>query len=227
LDFDFGLLTRPLYTYAEADRLAGVSRGTSSRWVKGYKYLNEGGERVSQPPVTAGAEGRTEGGVSFFDLIGIKAMDGLRDLGFSTRKIRDVIKYVRDELGVDYPLATQKFKTDRRRIYMHAGDGRLLEVLGGHRGAQALDEVLDPFLEDLDYHNDLARRWWPLGKGEPVMVDPAYGFGLPVVVGSGVRTELVAERAEAGDSHEVIAYDFSLTPRQVESALKLENKLAA
>ena len=227
LEHDFGLLTRPLYTYTEADRLAGVSRGTSNRWVKGYRYWNEWGERVAQPSITASSQVEPEQGVSFLDLISIKAVDGLREMGFATRTIRDVVRYCQDELQMNYPLATQTFKADRRRIYVSAGDGRLWEVLGGQRGAQAWDEVLDPFLETLDYQNDLARRWWPLGKDELVVVDPEYGFGSPVIVGSGLRTELVAERHEVGDSNEVIAYDFSLTPKQVESALKFEENLAA
>ena len=195
--------------------------------MKGYRYWNEWGERVSQPPVTARSDAESEAGVSFFDLISIKAIDGLRRRQFSLPAIRDVVKYCQDELKVDYPLATQRFKTDRRRIYLEAGDGRLLEVLGGQRGAQAWDEILDPFLKDLDYQNDFARRWWPLGRDELVVVDPEHGFGSPVIVGSGLRTELVAERHEVGDSNEVIAYDFNLTPKQVESALKLEEKLAA
>ncbi len=226
MDFDFDRFTRPLYSYAEADRLAGVPRSTSNRWVKGYKYRNDQGERITQPPMTAGPEGRTEGGVSFFDLISIKAIDGLRKRGFGARKIRDVIRYCQDELGVDYPFATERFKTDRNKIYMRAGDGRLLEVLGGQRGAQAWDRVLDPFLKDLDYQHEFARRWWPLGKEDRrVVVDPEYGFGLPVVVGSGVRTEIIAEQYAAGDKIKHIAYDFSVTPEQIQGALKLERQL--
>jgi uncharacterized protein (DUF433 family) len=228
LEHDFERLTRPLYTYAEADRLASVPRGTSSRWVKGYRYWNEWGQRIAQPSITAGGSaGKTQAGVSFFDLIGIKAITGLKRMGFSLPRIREVVRYCQDELGVDYPLATETFKADRKRIYMTAGDGRLLEVLGGHRGAQAWDAVLDPFLDTLDYQNDFARRWWPLGRDDTVVVDPDYGFGLPVIVGSGLRTELVGERREVGDPPEVIAYDFSLTPKQVQSALKMEDKLAA
>lgn len=227
LDYDFGLPTRPLYSYAEADRLAKVSRGTSKRWAKGYWYRDEWGQRVSQPPITAGTEADPEVGISFLDLIGIKAIDGLRRLRFSTQRIREVVRYCQEELRVSYPLATETFKTDRRRIYIEAGDGRLLEVLGGQRGMQAWDAILDPFLETIDYENELARRWWPLGKDELVVVDPAYGFGAPVIVNSGVRTELVAERAEVGDPPEVIQYDFNLTPEQFESALRLESQLAA
>lgn len=227
VDYDHGLSARPLYTYAEADRLAGVSRGTSSRWVKGYKYWNPYGERVRQPSMTARPEERPEEGVSFLDLVSIKAIDGLKKLNFSTRAIRRVVEYCQDALGIDYPLATRTFKVDRRRIYVEAGDGHLLEVLGGQQGAQAWDAILDPFLDALDYQNDLARRWWPLGKDELVVVDPAYGFGSPVIVGSGLRTELVGERDEVGDEPEVIAHDFNLTLEQVESALKFESLLAA
>lgn len=227
VDQDFDLLTRPLYSYAEADRLAGVSPRTSSRWVKGYRYLNERGERVAQPSMTTSLTTEPEQGVSFLDLVSIKAIDGLRKRNFSTRAIRQVVQYCQDDLGMAYPLATQEFETERRRIYMHAGDGRLLEVLGGQQGAQAWDRILEPFLKDLDYHNELARRWYPLGKDEPVVVDPDYGFGLPVVVGSGVRTESIAEQYYAKDTMEHIAYDFNVTREQINSALKLERQLAA
>jgi uncharacterized protein (DUF433 family) len=177
--------------------------------------------------MTARPEAEQEQGVSFFDLISIKAIDGLRDMKLSTRKIRDAIRYCQDELQMNYPFATQTFKADRRRIYVSAGEGHLWEVLGGQQGALAWDAVLDPFLNRLDYQNDLARRWWPLGKDEPIMVDPEYGFGSPVIFGSGLRTELVAERRDAGDPPNIIAYDFSLTPKQIESALKMEDQLAA
>ena len=85
----------------------------------------------------------------------------------------------------------------------------------------------DPFLDTLDYQNDFSRRWWPLGRDDLVVVDPDYGFGSPVIVGSSLPTVLVGERREVGDPPEVIAYDFSLTPEQVASALKMEDKLAA
>jgi uncharacterized protein (DUF433 family) len=170
---------------------------------------------------------KPEEGVSFLDLVSIKAIDGLRRMNFSTRAIRQVVQYCQDELGMAYPLATQTFKTDRRKIYLRAGEGRLLEVLGGQKGAQAWDRILEPFLQDLDYHNEFARRWYPLGKDEPVVVDPDYGFGLPVVVGSGVRTESIAEQYYAGDKIEHISYDFNVTREQIDSALKLERQLAA
>jgi len=66
------------------------------------------------------------------------------------------------------------------------------------------------------------RRWWPLGKDVAVLVDPNYGFGLPVVEGVGVRTEIIAERYRAGDSTDEISYDFDVTPKQINDALQWE-----
>lgn len=195
--------------------------------MKGYHYRDLSGERVSRPPVAGNHETVRVEGVSFLDLVNIKAIDGLRSLGFGTQKIRQVVEYCEQELRVRYPLATQAFKTDKKRIYLHAGDGHLLEVLGGQRGALAWDQILDPFLRTLEYQNEFARRWWPLGRNELVVVDPDYGFGSPVVVNSGVRTELVVERERAGDKLEEIAYDFNLTNEQIASALRWEHKLAA
>ncbi|MCC7371248.1 MAG: DUF433 domain-containing protein [Chloroflexi bacterium] len=92
---------------------------------------------------------------------------------------------------------------------------------------QAWKEILEPFLANLEYADDLAIRWWPLGKDALITIDPAYGYGLPVVKGSGIRTEIIRERSLAGDSNEQIAQDFSLNPKEVERALQFELKLAA
>jgi uncharacterized protein (DUF433 family) len=92
---------------------------------------------------------------------------------------------------------------------------------------RAWEEVLEPFLEDVEYEEEIVRRWWPLGKGIGVVVDPDYGFGLPVIEGTGIRTAIIAERKRAGDSTDESTYDFGVTPRQIEDALKWEMPDAA
>ena len=216
-------LVRPLYSFAEADRLAGVTRGTSGRWLKGYRYSHADEFRTA-PPITPGYEGRDA--VSFIDLVEVIAIGKLRQRGFSLRRIRQVNEYCQLALNLDRPLVTETFKTDGREVFVKAQAGFLLDVLHG-QGTQAWDEVLDPFLDTLDYEDELARRWWPRGKAEPIVVDPDYGFGLPVISGSGVRTEIVAERYRAGDAREEIAYDFGLSPAGVEAALRYEVPYAA
>ena len=216
-------IARPLYSYADADRLAGVSRGTSKRWLTGYAYLNPQGDRVERPPITSGLE--DHGYVSFIDLIEIVAIGGLKGHEFTLNQIRLIVKDCQDLLGVPRPLTTLRFKTDGYEIFVNQGDALL--GLGKKKGLRAWNQILEPFLKDLDYTGAFVSRWWPRGKDKPIVVDPDYGYGLPVVADSGVRTEIILERFQAGDLKEQIAQDFNLDPIEVERALQFELKTPA
>jgi uncharacterized protein (DUF433 family) len=210
-------LLLPQYSFSEADYLARATKGTSRRWIEGYSYQRRG-ERRTQPPVTPGTGGGN--GASFVDLIEVVAIAQLKDIGFNLPAVRKIVENCQELLGVPRPLATQKFKTDGREIFVEK-DGALLEV-GRRKRMTAWDEVLAPFLEQLDYSDGWVERWWPLGKELPVVVDPEYGFGQPVIAGSGVRTEIVLERVRAGDLPEEIAEDFNLEPVEVHRAIQFE-----
>lgn len=217
-------LVAPLYSYADADRLAVVSRGTAKRWLTGYARRGPDGEQRVIAPVSQGSAA-SDGAVSFADLIEIVAIGRFRELGISIRGVRTIVDACRTDFGVDHPLSTLRFKADGRDVFVHSGTD-LRSVLR-NRGQLAWDEILGPFLETLDYREGFAVRWWPRGRNAGVTIDPEYGFGLPVVEGSGVRTEIVLERVRAGDSPSEIAYDFGITPEQVESALRFEAPQAA
>jgi uncharacterized protein (DUF433 family) len=222
---DYERLTRPLYSYAEADRLAGATRGTASRWLKGYVARDEWGDiRTRQPPVTPG--NRLAEAVSFIDLIEVVAIGRLRNEGVSLPKIRQFVADCQEALTIPRPLVTESFRTDGRAIFIMQGEGLLLEV-GGRSAQQVWDDLLDPYLRTIDYHHDIAQRWWPRDRGLRVVIDPNYGFGLPVVFGSGVRTELILERYNVGETNEEIAEDFGLRVPEVEDALEYELNEAA
>ena len=217
-------LTRPLYGFADADYLANVSRGTAKRWLAGYAYHDTHGQRVVQPPVTPGVQG--EESVSFADLVEIAAIGRLKEVGFSLRMIREIVRNCQEILGVQRPLTTLRFKTGGHEVFVDRGDV-LLEV-GRKKRMQAWNEVLKPFLQELDYDaNQLVARWWPLGRSTPVVIDPQYGFGFPVVAKSGVRTEIILERFRAGDLKEQISADFNIEQVHVERALQFELQRAA
>jgi uncharacterized protein (DUF433 family) len=216
-------VSRPLYSYADADYLAHVTRGTSKRWIEGYQYWDKHGERVVQPPITPGTDGH--GAISFIDLVEIAAIGRLRSVSFSLKSIRRIVSNCQELLHVSRPLTTLKFKTDGREIFVDQGDV-LLEV-EKRKGQRAWSDFLEPFLEELDYGPEFARRWWPLGKDKPIIVDPDYGHGFPVIKNSGVRTEIILERFQAGDLNDQIAKDFNISEIEVERALQFEVNRAA
>jgi uncharacterized protein (DUF433 family) len=216
-------LHRPRYSFAEADRIARVTPNTSRRWLKGYSFWYDG-EHRTMPPVTWTSE--TKDAVSFVDLMEVATIGKLRKKGFSFKRIRKINATARFYLQTPRPLVTETFKVKGRDIFVDDGFGILVNV-GYEAGMQAWDEVLDPFLDTVEYEGELVRRWWPLGKDVAVLVDPDYGFGLPVIAGTGVRTEIIAERKRAGDSTNEITYDFGVTPSQIQDALRWEMPDAA
>src|SRR5579883_2574052 len=78
---DLEIVQRPLYSYAEADYLAGVSRGTARRWLTGYAYMGSEGPHVVQPPITSRRD--AQGAASFLDLVEIIAIGRMRQTGLS------------------------------------------------------------------------------------------------------------------------------------------------
>ena len=191
----------PNYSYAEADRIAGVTRGTTRRWLTASAKDANGAPRRDWD----------EPGASFFDLIEVAAIGRLKEAGCSMRAIREAIASCRETADLPRPLVSERLK-----------------ALGGDafpRGAWS--DALAPFLEAVAYEDGLARRWWPMGREHRVVIDPDYGWGMPVVDGKGVRTENVYELHEANESLEDIAYSFNITPEQVEHAIQFEASLAA
>ncbi len=220
-----GKLVTPRYGFAEADRLARVSAGTSKRWTRGYSYESPQGERVRKPPV-----GKTEPSpdvaVSFADLVEVAAIHGLRGLGFSLVQIRQIVGSCQELFSSDRPLLSHRFRADGRDAFVQGDDGLLVSVLRGKRRT-AWDDVLDPFLATVDYQDGWAQRWWPQGRSKQVVIDPDFGYGLPVVAGTGVRTEILVERSEVGETLDQMAADFGIPVESVRDALQFERSLAA
>jgi uncharacterized protein (DUF433 family) len=63
-----------------------------------------------------------------------------------------------------------------------------------------------------------------MGKETPVVIDPEISFGVPQI--RGIRTELVAESVDAGESVETAARSWALQPAEVEAALSWERTIA-
>jgi uncharacterized protein (DUF433 family) len=215
-------LVRPIYSFSEADHLAGASRGTTRRWIKGYSYVRNG-QRVERPPVTPRLEDVPV--ASFFDLLEVVVIARMKRIGLSLGDVRDVVTNCQELFGYVRPLVQTRFKSDGREVFVEHGE-RLIEV-GRRKRMVAWSDVLGPFLEELHYTGDWADRWFPLGKDSAIVIDPEYAFGLPVIDGTGVRTEIVIERVRAGDLPEEIATDFNLKPIEVFRAIQYESTRAA
>lgn len=210
----------PRYSYAEAERLAGVSRGTAKRWLKGYHHRGPDGERRFRAPVIPGERlDDAEGYVSFADLVEIAAVSHFRRQRWSLGAIRAIIEGWRVAFGIDRPLVVQRFKAEVWDTFQEQNGS--FAALPDRKRLRAW-RTLHAFLDTLEYDGGFVSRWWPLGRDVPVMIDPAFGFGLPVIANTGLRTEIVLEQMQVGETETAIAEDYHLPVESIAAAIQFE-----
>ena len=59
-----------------------------------------------------------------------------------------------------------------------------------------------------------------------IVIDPFVSFGKAVITGTGVSTDIVAERFKAGESAEELAQDYGCARERIEEAIRCELNLA-
>jgi hypothetical protein len=196
-----------IYTVAEAARLCVLSQGRVRRWAKGYSF-RRGTEIRNSPPVVrtshrVGERGAI--GLDFLDLIEIRYVKAFIEAGVSWQVLRAAHARAAAMLHAEHPFATKKFYTDGQTILAKLAEPPLLDIM---RNQFVFSRILDRYLaggEGLDFDKqDLALRWWPMGRKGLVVIDSERSFGQPIVSIEGVPTAVLnrAYLAESGSVDE-------------------------
>jgi uncharacterized protein (DUF433 family) len=147
-------------------------------------------------------------------------------------RLRAFIATLRQELGVQYPLATARpWVGPGRRLFLEAQRVADLEpdLWACIEPASGATPLLLPgaqaFYERVEFPDNnedgVALRVWPLGRKAPLVIDPLVRFGQPTV--HGIPTLALAGQVRAGDSMEAVADDFNLSLNDVIVAMGYEN----
>jgi len=238
---------RGVYTTAEASRLTGISAGRIRRWMEGYTFVRRGEVRKSAPVLSRGLDAFPESEamtISFRDLIEIMCVSGFLEAGVRWPRLRKAYEKAGEVLGIDHPFATRRFLTDGYSVLLKVNDRYLLDLVSDQF---SLFEMLRPYLrtDGLDFADEFAARWWPMGKRKPVFIDGRLSFGQPVIT-EGVptvtlhRAYLAELRSATGSTVHApasqtidqktvryIAEWYSITSLSVRAAIEYETRLAA
>ncbi len=229
---------RPAYTLAEASAYARVRVPTAREWVLGRRARasinRHGAAAVIKPAATGPCL------LSFSNLVELFVLADLRrDHGVSLQRVRAALRYVKETLGVDRPLIHAKFKTDGVDLFVehiveHEQEQGAALVNASAHGQLGLREALEARLERVEWDaHKIAKRLFPFvrpeatGQPRTIMIDPRMGFGRPVIVDTGIRTNIIAERFRAGESPAELARDYNVDPSAIEDALRCEIPVAA
>jgi uncharacterized protein (DUF433 family) len=161
---------------------------------------------------------------SFGDLISLFVVRELLLKGVRPRDIREAEDYLRKKWKTDRPFVREDIKTDGCGVFVddELVAGGQLESADKH-GQQVLREAVSERLTRVEYHDGMAALWAPV---DDVVIDPRVQFGEPVIAGTRVPTESVAEMAQYA-SVDRIADEMGITPQQAETALAFEKRRLA
>ncbi|HEY3358525.1 MAG TPA: DUF433 domain-containing protein [Polyangia bacterium] len=214
----------PNYTVVEAAAYLRLPPTTIRRWIAGQAYGTKSGGPRRAAPVIETAAGRPPL-LSFWNLVELFVLASIRrHHNIPLQKVRKALRYVRREFGTPRPLAHEDFLTDGVELFIEKC-GKLIAASG--EGQMAVRRLLEATLRRIERDpQGLAQRLFPWSRqpDEPteVEIDPRRAFGRLIIAGTGVPTEVIAERLRAGDSVSHLAEDYRLEVRQVEAALRWE-----
>jgi hypothetical protein len=225
-----------IYTPAEAAVLLHERPDTVRRWAFGYRR-NRATGRVAHPPLIHTELPTVEGqdALTFVELIELLYIRAFERAGVSWSLIRGAANVAARMFSTRHPFALRQVYVDPRSVYgsVREDDGSesLVELVG--HGQHAMPQLVKPYLEQIDFGaNDVARRWWPMGRDGGVVVDPLVAFGLPVVAEVGMRVHSLASAYDAevpafGESGAVdrVAWTYEIEPAHVRTALQFREWL--
>jgi uncharacterized protein (DUF433 family) len=106
---------------------------------------------------------------------------------------------------------------------LQVGEGRLND-----EEKRWLEKRLLLCLGRIDLEGGVPSRLYPLSRVPPegcprvVVLDPRIRFGRPSITGSGIPTDILFERHQAGDSITELADDYGLPASEIEEAIRYE-----
>jgi uncharacterized protein (DUF433 family) len=223
----------PLYTVPRASRYLKIPQRTIRDWVMGWRYQTQSGARKLAPVIKL-PEPNTPV-LSFMNLLEAHVLGGMRRIErVPFYKVRRALEYVEREIPSPHPLVDHAFETDGIDLFVRRLD-QLIKV--SDYGQIVFKEVVSRYLRrirrDLDQsavrlfpylypHPQSLRKEVSVDEPETVMIDPLISFGRPVLVGTGIPTDVVADRFIAGEDIEDLARDYGIKTAQVQEAVRYE-----
>jgi uncharacterized protein (DUF433 family) len=227
------ILEAPRYAAAEAARLIGVTASRARRWWRGYTFnyeLPNGTARDGRSgPVTRAQAAHQPRYMCFLDLMDLLLVKRMRDQGLSLQKVRCHFREVQARTGERH-LARLRFFVWAQSVFLDETPGAPMLLELGASGQTVFRGVTEKVAEEVDVESESLRplRWYPPGRDQRIVVDPAVVFGQPHLAGHRRSTEVIYDlyKAESGGASAVADW-YAIGQDEVMAAVDFHAALVA
>ena len=206
----------PLYSQREAAHIVGASPSTVRSWVVG---------RASEPVIRLpdGSDGR----LSFHNVVEAYVLNLIRqEARVPMADVRRAVSFAETELGIERVLARSELRWEEGGHLFWEELSQLTNL--SRSGQYVMRALVRDYLRHIEWDEAtrLPRRFFPRiptdSEASSVVVDPRVGFGQPTVAGTGVGTNVVRNRINAGEDLLDVARDYGVDEETLAQALVYE-----
>lgn len=174
--------------------------------------------------------------LSFINLVELHVLAAIRRKHtVPMPKVRSAIEYLkrntRSASDKRHPLISKQLETDGLDLFIQRY-GELVNI--SQDGQVAMREVMSAALHRIERDaKGIPIKLYPFTRSDireapsMVVIDPILSAGRPVITGTGLATEVIAERYKAGESIEELARDYERQEEEIEAAVRCELQAAA
>jgi uncharacterized protein (DUF433 family) len=217
------MLDRPVYQYAEVDRLLRLTSGTAKRWINGYRRDGRWYDPVIREATSDSAW------VTWGEFTETRLLAEFRS-SVPMIKLRPAVGWLRESFDTAYPLAYARpfLEPDGRELLLAAQretgvEEELWLAVPSAQGA-LLTATSRRFIQSVHYADTTGPRpseYVIADQATPeVVFHPQFRQGQPTV--SGIRAETLAGLVAGGEPISFVASTYDLTADQVEQAVAYE-----
>jgi hypothetical protein len=213
------LLTKGLYSPAEAAMYARISSSMANRWLFGTSR--------HQPALRRQMDCDGDKVVTFVDFVQMLTVRQIRtQQEISLQKIRQAVDYL-DHKGIDFPFARphQLFIFDGDIVYLSA-DEDLYFVSGKQRAQHLLKPIVEPHLERLSFDaSGIASQYVARDEcGIQITMKAGSRFGEPTLP-SGYTARTLWEATQVEGGYEPAAKAYGVPRKEVIAAFEYYDSL--
>jgi uncharacterized protein (DUF433 family) len=169
--------------------------------------------------------------LSFRNLVELHVLAAMRrEFEITLPKVRSALDFLTRKFRVKNPLIAYEFATDGVSLFVERY-GQLINA--SQEGQAVMREVIESSLKRIERDTSgIPIKLYPYTRSDwrtapaLVVIDPELSFGRPVIAGTGLATEVIADRYKAGESIQELAEDYGRPAEEVEEAIRCELEAA-
>jgi uncharacterized protein (DUF433 family) len=207
-----------IYSIRDLAFILRLPAGKVHRWMNEFWDTRLGEKYNGKYSWGSGREKAT----NFYTLIEFYVFYQLRENKVATKTIFTAHEQMKEQLRTHYPFASAPVLTDGKRILYALEDGTTIHA---DKSQQiAFKQIIEAFCKKIEFSEDqLAGRFWPLGRDHRIVVDPHHQFGQPVIEKTNLLAETIHDLHDAGESKEFLSRLYNISMKEVNDAVALFN----